>query len=80
MSNPLRSISLCEERIALLAKQRDGAATNEEAARLETLTRRLRHLHPRVTKGDLERLDAMGRDLEKASADLDDVRSKLLLR
>jgi hypothetical protein len=45
-----------DERILLLARKYQGISTAEDDALLRILTQRLRHISPRVTPEDLNRL------------------------
>jgi hypothetical protein len=67
-----------DSRIALLVKKYEGAAasTNEDSARLDILTERLRRLSPRSGPNDLEVLTAVMDQIENVSANLLNLRNE----
>jgi hypothetical protein len=67
-----------DQRIALLVRKHEGS--NEDRARFEILTQRLRKLYPRVTQDDYKTMSEMVTDAESTAAVLAGVRAKFGLR
>lgn len=69
-----------DRRIDLLVRSFSGDASNEDDARLQILTSRLRKLSPRITAEEINHLDNLVGELEGISANLDDIEAEYGLK
>lgn len=66
-----------EAKLALLAKKYEGEPTREDSARLALLTERIRRLHPRVTKHDIDVMTTVVSQVEDVTDTLAQLRNRL---